>query len=65
MLFFPTTNLDQCAVKMQGMAVVLRDQTMDNMAAELEKMAVMLMDISNEAKAEYALQEQERKDDKE
>lgn len=62
MTFFNITGLDQCAVKMQGMAVVMRDQTMDHMAAELEKMAVMLMDISNEAKAEYALQEKERKD---
>ena len=65
MVFFPTTKLDNCAVKMQGMAVVLRDESNYNMAAELEKMAVMLMDISNEAKAEYALEEQERKDNKE
>ena len=63
MVFFQTTNLDNCAVKMQGMAVALRDESNYSMAAELEKMAVMLMDISNEAKAEYALQEKERKDD--
>lgn len=65
MIFFNVTNLDHCAVKMQGMTVAMRDQTMDHMAAELEKMAVMLMDISNEAKAEYALEEHERKGNKE
>lgn len=31
------------------------------MSMNLERMAVMLTDISNEAKAEYALQEEERK----
>lgn len=61
MLFFNVTNLDHCAVKMQGMAVVLNDDGNTHMAAELERMAVMLTDISNEAKAEYALQEEERK----
>lgn len=61
MLFFNVTNLDNCAVKMQGMAVVLNDDGNTHMAAELERMAVMLTDISNEAKAEYALLEEERK----
>lgn len=62
MIFFKVTNLDHCAVKMQGMAVVMKDDGNTHMAAELEKMAVMLMDISNEAKAELALQEQEDKE---
>lgn len=65
MLFFNVTNLDHCAVKMQGMAVVMKDDGNTHMAEELERMAVMLIDISNEAKAEHALEEQERKDDKE
>lgn len=62
--FFRVTNLDNYAVKLRGMAIVLKDDGNVHMASELEKMAMLLTDSSNELKAEYALRLEEKKDDK-